>query len=138
MQQRADNYAITAALLSALTGLSVWATLSSATEWWAQAAVAVVAFAAAAVGIIPRIKNYGEAAGKARELSTAYGKILGELTDVVPWTGPAAHDPTIRHVIDAFEDLKGRKDALGPRIRKLQDERDNQKKGGIRAADCAA
>lgn len=37
LQTQADRYAIAAAIISAATGLSVWATLASSTHVWAQA-----------------------------------------------------------------------------------------------------
>jgi hypothetical protein len=72
MRGRADRYAVISALLSALTGLGVWSTLATSTQWPAVFAVSLVALIAAAVAIIPQIKGYGKCAEIAASLGPRY------------------------------------------------------------------
>ncbi|WP_199512602.1 hypothetical protein [Nucisporomicrobium flavum] len=129
MQRRADAFAISAALLSALTGLAVWAALSSTEDWWGQAAVSFVAMAAAAIGIVPKVKNYGETAGKARELSSQYGSIKGRLADALEWARAGGYDDGfLRQLVNDFEAAKRSKDSLSPYPKEEQDGRNAERK----------
>ncbi|WP_412737318.1 hypothetical protein [Krasilnikovia sp. MM14-A1259] len=124
MQRRADGYAIAAAFLSTVTSLTFWGFLNVANSWWAQTIASAAAFAAAAAAIIPRVKNYSEAAGKARQLATQYGTIKGRLTDAQVWSAAnVADDTALRQVVEDFEAIKSSKDALVPYPKRYIDER---------------
>jgi hypothetical protein len=84
MQTTADRYSIGAALLAAITSLTVWTTLTNKPDWKAQLAVSVMALATAAVATFPRVRHYAEAAGKARELATQYGGLTGPSRQLPP------------------------------------------------------
>ena len=111
MQRRADRWAIVAGALSAVGGLGVWLTIMKDARTWVQFAVSAVAFAAAIAALVPRVKNYGEMAGQARQLMTPYGHIEGLLRDAVEQRGdgwPPHQD--LRGVIEAFDATKASKD----------------------------
>ncbi|MBK8447085.1 MAG: hypothetical protein IPL41_10525 [Micropruina sp.] len=109
-QRTADRWAIAAGLLAAVTSLTVWATLEESTSNWARAAVAIFSLATAVCALFPRVKNYGEMAGHARELSARYGQILGDLFNL--WDHPSAlSTPAAHEVITAFDAVKAAKDA---------------------------
>lgn len=124
MQNLADRYAISASLISTLTGLSVWGTVTSATEWWGQAAVSLMAFLAAAAAVVPKIRGYGECAFKAMPLAAEYGRALGELRDALGElkTGNHCAQAHAQAAISAFEKIKERKDALKPFPAQLEEE----------------
>ncbi len=77
MQNLADGFAITASLLAAVTSLSVWTALTGSPGWTAQLLVSSAALLAAVVVAFPQIRRYGETGGKARELATQYGQLVG-------------------------------------------------------------
>jgi hypothetical protein len=110
MQHKADRWAIAAGVVSAITSLGVWSTLSNMTTWWSQGIVAVASLIAGVCALIPRVKNYGEMAGHARELTARYGKTLGDLLDLreqdSQWATDRAHE-----AIAAFDSVKAAKDA---------------------------
>jgi hypothetical protein len=129
MQTVNDRYAIGAALISAVTGLAIWGTVSSETHLWGQAATSAMAFAAAAAAIIPKIRGYGDCALKAAPLSAEYGHSLGELEnalEAVKSNLPKAR-ATARQAVKGFEAVKAKKDALRPYPRKLQDHMDAER-----------
>jgi hypothetical protein len=106
----ADSWSIAAGVLAALTSLSIFPVLSDDATDWQRFLVAAAAFAAAICALIPRVKNYAELAGQARELSSRYGGVIGDLMDLAeanPFPAEAA-----RAVIDDFESIKARKDSL--------------------------
>ncbi|MGA3058452.1 MAG: hypothetical protein ABSE70_10540 [Candidatus Limnocylindrales bacterium] len=128
MQTVNDRYAIAAALISAVTGLAIWGTISHY-DPWAQLATSAMAFAAAAAAIIPKIRGYGDCALKAAPLSAEYGHSLGELEnalEAVKSNLPRAR-ATARQAVKDFEAVKAKKDALRPYPRKLQDHMDAQR-----------
>lgn len=130
MQALADRYAISASLISAVTGLGAWGTIAASTKWWGQAAVGVMAFAAAGAAVIPKVRGYSDCALKAAPLSTEYGKVLGTLEDALNElrSGNPNAQTHAREAIAAFEDAKRKKDALKPFPRQLQEEIDEQRK----------
>src|ERR1035441_4115114 len=73
MQALADGYAISASLISTITGLAAWGMIARTPKLWAQVLVGAMAFAAAVVAMVPKVKGYGECAVKAAPLSTEYG-----------------------------------------------------------------
>ena len=110
MQRRADRWAIAAGLLAAIAGLAVWATIEQSTSTWARLVVAVVSLGSAICALFPRVKNYGEMAGHARELEARYGQVSGDLLDLwdhqIALPSPAAHK-----IIERFDAIKAAKDA---------------------------
>jgi hypothetical protein len=127
MQTTADWYSIGAALLAAITSLTVWTTLTNRPDWKAQLAVSVIALATAAVATFPRVRHYAEAAGKARELATQYGGLYGRLLDAGQVYGDPQYEDAIRMVIKDFDAVKARKDQLVPYPKTEQEARDRQK-----------
>jgi hypothetical protein len=127
MQRSADSYAITSAVLSAFTGLAVWAALTQSAAWWARGLVSLVGLAAGVVGVVPRIKNFAEAASKARELASQYGSIKGRLLDAKAWFGHQPNDAALRQLVADFESIKKSKDLLVPYPAQAQATRNEQK-----------
>jgi hypothetical protein len=110
MQRRADTWAIMAGLLAAFAGLSVWATIEQSTSTWARVVVAVVSVGSAVCALLPRVKNYGEMAGHARELEARYGQVSGDLLDL--WDHQIALPSRAAHkAIERFDAIKAAKDA---------------------------
>ena len=130
MQVLADRYAIITSLISAVTGLGAWGTIAASTKWWGQAVVGVMAFAAAGMAVIPKVRGYSECALKAAPLSTEYGSVLGGLEDALSelQSGNQNAQTHSREAIAAFEDAKKKKDALKPFPTELQKEIDAQRK----------
>ena len=68
------------------------------------------ALATAICALVPKVMQYGEMAGQAREVIKRYGNVYGELMDV---EASGDHDsPAARRVIDEFQQTKAAKDAL--------------------------
>jgi hypothetical protein len=112
----ADVCGIVAGLVSAVMGLAIWPVLtgvdqSGITELtpgaWLFSGAALLA---ASIALVPRILNFGEMAGQARELTSRYGSVLGALEDVA-WAD--RFDPiAARPAVDEFESTKVKKDGL--------------------------
>jgi len=130
MYALADKYAITTSLISVVTGLGAWGTIAASTKWWGQAVVGVMAFAAAAVGVIPKVRGYGECALKAAPLSTEYGTVLGVLEDALSelHSGHQNAQTHSREAIAAFNAVKEKKDALKPFPGELAKELEEKRK----------
>jgi hypothetical protein len=109
-QRRADFWAILAGILAALTSLAIFPVLDESATAPAKVAVSTVALAAAICALVPRVKNYGELAGQARELSSRYGGIVGDLLDLS--VAGQIDQEQARLVVNEFESIKERKDAL--------------------------
>jgi len=109
MQARADRWAVTSGVLSAVAGLSVWATLLQSAWWWAQILVAVVSLLSAIAALVPRVKNFGEMAGHARQLSSAYGRVEGQLVDAHEWKRNR-NEQVLQKVVEDFDNTKSSKD----------------------------
>ena len=109
-QRWADAWAIAAGLLAALTSLSIFPVLGDDSTDLQKWAISIVAFAAAICALIPRIRNYGELAGQARELASRYGSLEGDLLDL------SKADPVdqerARTIVTEFQAAKEKKDAL--------------------------
>ena len=82
--------------------------------------------------LVPRVKNYGEMAGQARELSAVYGPVQGDLLDgLEALIAGSADDAALRSDIAAFQEAKAKKDMLrylprGKRIAGLRAEADGR------------
>jgi hypothetical protein len=110
-QQRwADFWALMSGFFAAVASLSVWPILGPDSTALEKAAVSTVALAAAMCALVPRVRNYAELAGQAREVTSRYGSLVGDLTDL------AAMDPLdqaqARIVVTEFDATKQKKDSL--------------------------
>lgn len=101
---------------SAIVTLGVWPTIAASTAWPAVAGVSLVAFVSALAAAIPKVLGYDDTAREAASLQSAYGHMIGELTDLLGAmkqpSPPAYVQTAARRTVAAFEELKGRKDAL--------------------------
>lgn len=109
-QLKADFWAILAGILAATTSLAIFPVLGETPTTLEKAIVSAFALLAAVCALVPRVKNYGELAGQARELSSRYGGIYGDLVDL-------SHAPTIDQdralaIVEEFEAIKSKKDGL--------------------------
>ncbi len=59
---------------------------------------------------MPRVRNYGELAGQARELSSRYGGIYGDLVDLS--LAPTIDQERALAIVEEFESIKSKKDGL--------------------------
>lgn len=111
-QDKADRWALAAGVVGAITGLSAFPTLEN-TGLWGRVAVAAAAFLAAALALVPRVKNYAEMAGKAREIASAYGPLRGGFVDAYAEmeTGRGSDDAR-RALVEEFQAVKAKKDEL--------------------------
>src|SRR6185312_2045221 len=109
-QRWADAWAIAAGILAAATSLAIFPVLGDDSSDLEKVVVSVVAFAAAICALIPRIRNYGELAGQARELASRYGSLKGDLLDL------SKADPVdqerARTIVTEFQAAKEKKDSL--------------------------
>lgn len=110
-QKKADWFAIIAGIVAVVTGASIYPVVENVTNEAARYLLAAPALLAAVLSVIPQVKNYGEMAGRARELSSSYGDMTGRLRDAV--TNYDVTDPaTLKAVLDDFGTLKAKKDQL--------------------------
>ena len=110
MQRLADAWSIAAGVLAALASLSVFPLLSTSAADWGRWVVAAAALLAAVCAMIPRVRSYGELAGQAREVSSRYGRLTGDLMDLA--RGPALDQERARYVVTEFQATKEKKDSL--------------------------
>lgn len=115
-QRWADVCSLLAGVISAITSLAIWPLVTGVADNKVDSVTvgAIVfsgfALAAAIVALLPRVFNFGEMAGGARELATRYGSMVGELRDLL---GEPEFDPfAARPIVDEFEKTKAKKDAL--------------------------
>lgn len=123
MQSRADQFAIAAALLSTITGLSAWGSIAASAALWAQLVVGFMAIAAAVASIVPKVRKYAECAFKAAPLASEYGRSLGELQDAIEAIKSQAPNAQAQaaQALKAFYDTKKKKDTLVPFPRELEE-----------------
>jgi len=110
-QAWADFWSITAGLLAAVTSLAIFPVVTETSPDWAKFVVAGFALLSAVCALMPRVKNYGELAGQARELTSRYGGLIGDLLDLSEAAEPFPSDAA-RLVVEDFESIKAKKDAL--------------------------
>jgi hypothetical protein len=115
-QTTSTRWVWTGVACGAIVTLGVWPTIAASTAWPAIAAVSLVAFVSALAAAIPRVLGYDETAREAASLQSAYGHMIGELTDLLAAMEQASPPPEVqtaaRKTVAAFEELKSRKDAL--------------------------
>lgn len=111
-QNKADAWAIAAGIVAAVTGLAIFPTAESGGTV-AKVLVSLAGFLAAVFALVPRVKNYAEMAGKAREVATLYGPLVGDLLDCLEEAEAGrGSDAARRSVIEAFQTAKSKKDEL--------------------------
>lgn len=112
-QSKADWWAVAAGLIASITGLAIFPVADDPSDDRAKFVVAFFALAAGICALVPRVKNYGEMAGRARELSSVYGPLVGRLLDaLVAARAGTADQAELRAVLIDFESAKARKDQL--------------------------
>jgi hypothetical protein len=126
-QRLADAWAILAGVLAALTSLSIFPVLGEGATDLQRGVVSAAALLAAICALVPRVKNYAELAGQARELSSRYGGVTGDLLDLAK--AEVIDQEAARALVMEFGSIKEKKDAL----RGLPD----REKVEIRRADMA-
>jgi len=109
-QQLADNWAILAGVLASLTSLAIFPILGDNSTTLAKGIVSAVALLAAICALVPRVKNYAELAGQARELSSRYGSVTGGLVDLA--NAQAIDQEQARAIVTEFQSIKEKKDTL--------------------------
>jgi hypothetical protein len=109
-QRNADFWALSAGILAALTGLSIWPAADASSPWYLKLLVAGAAFASAICALVPRVRSYAERAGEARALASRYGNVLGALTDLVEASAP--DQGAALAAVQEFGAVKEKKDAL--------------------------
>jgi hypothetical protein len=115
-QTTTTRWVWTGVTCSAIVTLGVWPTIAASTAWPAIAGVSLVAFISALAAAIPKVLGYDDTAREAASLQSSYGHMIGELTDLLAAmrqpSPPAYVQTAARRTVAAFEELKGRKDAL--------------------------
>ncbi len=109
-QRSADAWAIAAGILAALTSLAIFPVLGESPTTVEKGIVSAVALLAAICALVPRVRNYAELAGQARELSSRYGGITGDLIDLVH--APKIDQEQALLIVTEFEAIKAKKDSL--------------------------
>lgn len=112
MQALADRWALAAGGLAILTGLAVWTKLAESASLWAETVVAVAAILAGVFALVPRIKNYGELAGSARELGAQAKHHYGELLDLWSDKDDRLSSEVAKERVRNFEAVRKDKDRL--------------------------
>lgn len=110
-QRRADRFAIAAGVIAVLTGASIYPVVDTVDNLLVRYLLAVPALIAAVLAVFPQVKNYGEMAGRARELASSYGVIRGRLQDAVV-DYDVFDAETLRAMVDDFGVLRAKKDQL--------------------------
>jgi len=115
--ERANYFDISGALLAALTGLGLWATVvAGSIEIWAQALAGLAALVAAALEVIPRTLHYRDYALDAAPLPAEYGAASNDLAvalDALDAGSPQAMNLATK-ALEKFHAVKAKKDGLYP------------------------
>jgi hypothetical protein len=111
-QRLADGWAIAAGVLASATGLSIFPVVTADSTWEQKILVSVAGLAAAICALIPRVTNYSELAGQARELTSRYGGIVGDLLDLSKAEPFTSVVDAALPVVTEFEAIKAKKDNL--------------------------
>jgi hypothetical protein len=109
-QRLADGWAILAGVLASLTSLAIFPVLNDGSTDAEKLIVSAVALAAAICALVPRVRNYAELAGQARELSSRYGGVTGDLLDLAK--ARVIDQDAARVLVTEFGTIKEKKDAL--------------------------
>lgn len=109
-QRMADNWAIAAGVLASIASLSIFPILGDNSSILTKGVVSTIALLAAICALVPRVKNYAELAGQARELTSRYGGVVGDLLDLAK-ANPFDQDRA-REVVTEYQSIKAKKDVL--------------------------
>ncbi len=109
-QRLADTWAILAGVLASVTSLAIFPVLDDGSTDLEKAIISSVALLAAICALVPRVKNYAEMAGQARELSSRYGGVTGDLLDLAK--AEVIDQEAARALVTEFGSIKENKDAL--------------------------
>lgn len=126
MQRLADRYAIASGMLSAVTGLGIWATIAASADARVQYLVSAVAFVAAVLALVPKQMGYADCASNCFDIAATYGKVEGDLATAAEKLAQNAPD-ALKAAEDArqrLEDVRARKEKLHPYPDKIQAERE--------------
>jgi hypothetical protein len=110
-QRKADAWAIAAGILSAITSLAIWPVVTNDASAFSKVLVSAVALAAAVCALVPRVMNYSEMAGAARELASRYGSLTGQLIDLHEM-GDDLDQVRALQIVTEFSAVKEKKDGL--------------------------
>ena len=109
-QRLADAEAIAAGILASVTSLAIFPVLGPQSGVPEKVAISAFALAAAICALVPRVKNYAELAGQARELSSRYGGVTGDLLDLSK--AVTIDQDAARALVTEFGSIKEKKDGL--------------------------
>lgn len=114
MSTKADSWSIFAGIFAALTAAAIWPVLGDTPTTEEKVIVSLGAMVSALCALVPRVMNYGERAGAARELRSGYGAILGRFTDLLDLDLVTAnkYQAEAHRAVTDFQTLKEKKDAL--------------------------
>lgn len=124
MRKRSNIYAVAAAVVSTITGATIWTTFSKSPETWAQILVGAIAVLAAVLALIPKLWGYSDCAINAPAIGSKYGKQLEKLRkahDDLDAGVEGASDKAWAAIIE-FYDIREEKEKLTPYPSKLQAE----------------
>ncbi|MDX2700509.1 hypothetical protein PV416_39005 [Streptomyces ipomoeae] len=114
MLHRARLYHIAAAALSVITGLVAWPVIADGSRLTAQVVISTLSCLAAAAIAAPYVMGLHDRAEESIRLCGAYGAIYGELLRARgQLRTQAITQPRVTEVIQQFDDITTRKDALG-------------------------
>jgi threonine dehydratase len=110
----ADFWAILAGVVAAITSVAIWPVLSETSSTAEKVVISAAALVAAICALIPRVRNFAEQAGAARELSTRYGILKGRLIDLISLVnaGSAIDQDVLHSAVEDFQSTKEKKDLL--------------------------
>lgn len=136
-QASADFWSILAGILAAITSLAIFPVVANDSGTLVKVLVSAFALAAAICALVPRVKNYAELAGQARELTSRYGGVLGNLIDLGELKSLDKHQARAVTVVTEFSSIKEKKDMLRglPDRQKVEAQRANWRR---RAAETRA
>jgi hypothetical protein len=115
MQRAADSWALLAAVVASGTAIAIWPVLGEDSSTWETWLVSLGALLSGICASVPRLMNYGERAGAARELTSSYGAVLGVLTDLRHVSSTSLRSKYEANALKAlaeFDSAKQKKDAL--------------------------
>ena len=136
-QASADFWSILAGILAAITSLAIFPVVANDSGTLVKVLVSAFALAAAICALVPRVKNYAELAGQARQLTSRYGGVLGNLIDLGELKSLDKHQARAVTVVTEFSSIKEKKDMLRglPDRQKVEAQRANWRR---RAAETRA
>ncbi len=122
MSRLANRFALASALVSAITGATVWVTLTQTDGVFAQVLVSAMAVVAAGLAMWPTTAGYAECAKQSAALASDYGLALVKLRRAMDHLHASRRanvltkelDAEVTAAIDEFQKIRARKEALRP------------------------